>query len=90
MRPYDVAVRILLALKRKELVDIQKDEFVGVAIEVSEVIDAGQELDPEIMARDVIECLMICDGVDELYGPDDEIVPAILGVLIRSGIQVVH
>jgi hypothetical protein len=30
MRPYDLAVRILLSLKRKKLIDLDQDEFVGV------------------------------------------------------------
>lgn len=90
MRPFDVAERILLTLKRKRLVDIPRDEFVSVCMELCDVVEASIDLHPELLARDVIECLMVCDGVDELYGPDDEIIPAIVGAIIRSGIRVVN
>ena len=90
MRPYDLAVRILLSLKRKKLIDLDQDEFVGVAMELSEVMDGMDEIEAEDLAIICLDCLESSEAVAELYGDDDELLCAIVGVLIRAGIQVVH
>lgn len=90
MRPYDLAVRILLSLKRKRLIDLDQDEFVGVAMELSEVMDGMDEIEAEDLAIICLDCLESSEAVAELYGDDDELLGAIVNVLIRAGIQVVH
>lgn len=90
MRPFDISERILISLKRHRLVDIPKDEFVSVCMELCDVVCSGMDLPPELLARDVVECLMICERVDELYGEDDEILPIIMGTIMRAHKGVVH
>ena len=88
--PYDLATRVLLGLKRKRLIDLHSDEFVGVALELSECMDGLDEIEAEDMAIICLDCLEASDAVDELYGDDDELLGAIIAVLIRAGLHVVH
>ena len=83
MSPSDVATRTLLSLIQRRKLLVERDWFLDVVEEIAYMLEVTERPSWEDIAKDVVDILMEHDGVIELFGADDELVPVIAAALKR-------
>lgn len=83
MTPSDIATRTLLSLIQRRKLLVERDWFLDVVEEIAYMLEVTERPSWEDIARDLVEILIEHDGVIELFGADDELVPVIAASLRR-------